>query len=212
MIVSNICVETADQLYQLIEQDLMDAIAALPEKSQYSSSELGRATKSAARGLLTKVHLFQDDYANAYDYALEVINSGEYSLYTDYTTLFTRQGENSSESVFEVQSTSMETREGGSQYNQIQGVRGSANLGWGFNNPTDDLEADFEPGDIRQASTILYVWEHLPNSNGQGVLDNPNMEDEKYNQKSYISPGISFSAIRGMGRELSAGCEILMSC
>ncbi len=37
------------QIYDFIEQDLLDAIAALPEKSEYPSADLGRATKGAAR-------------------------------------------------------------------------------------------------------------------------------------------------------------------
>ena len=38
-------------VYDFIEQDLIDAIAVLPEKSDYPSADLGRATKGAAEGI-----------------------------------------------------------------------------------------------------------------------------------------------------------------
>lgn len=48
-----------EQVYDFIEQDLLDAIQVLPEKSQYASADLGRATKGAAQALLAKVYLYQ---------------------------------------------------------------------------------------------------------------------------------------------------------
>lgn len=49
----------AADVYARIEQDLMDAISALPLKSEYASQDLGRATKGSAQGLLSKVYLYQ---------------------------------------------------------------------------------------------------------------------------------------------------------
>ena len=120
----------ADQVYAQIEADLLDAAAALPRRSGYAPSDLGRATQGAAEGLLAKVYLTQGDFVAAEDYALRVINAGEYALLPDYRTLFTQAGENSEESLFEVQNTALETGGAGSQYNEVQGVRGTPNLGW----------------------------------------------------------------------------------
>jgi len=174
----------ADSVYALIERDLQDAADVLPLKSEYASSNLGRATRGAAQGLLAKVYLFEGKYQDAYDQAQNVMTSMEYSLLDNYDKIFTREGENSSGSIFEVQATSLETGEGGTQYNQVQGVRGPTNLGWGFNDPTTNLETAFEPGDPRQEATILYVWEPIPG--GEAVLDNTNINGEMYNQKSFI--------------------------
>ena len=44
-----------------------------------------------------------DYWGLAYSEALKVYNSGEYSLVSDYGSLFTVQGENSTESIFELQ-------------------------------------------------------------------------------------------------------------
>jgi SusD family/Starch-binding associating with outer membrane len=179
---------TAEAVWAQIEQDLTDAIAALPERSQYAGADLGRATKGAARALLAEAYLHQGDYANALQQAEAVIGSNEYGLFADYETLFSRAGENSNESVFEVQATALpgggaNQRSAASQYQQVQGVRGTPNIGWGFNNPSAELEDSYEPGDPRLQATIMYAWEQLPDGSGQVVYLNPSMPNNRYNQK-----------------------------
>jgi hypothetical protein len=174
---------TREAVYDLIEQDLTDAISVLPERSQYAAADLGRATKGAAQALLAEVHLYQGDFANAMQQAQAVINSGQYSLFADYQTLFSRAGENSTESVFEVQQISLQTENAGGQYQQVQGVRGTPNIGWGFNTPAPELEDSYEPGDPRLHATILYPWELLPDGSSQVVYLNPSMPNNRYNQK-----------------------------
>jgi starch-binding outer membrane protein, SusD/RagB family len=173
---------SAAQVYAQIEQDLLDAIQALPLR--YPAADVGRITKGAAEGLLAKVYLTIGDFPRAETHALNVINSGEYGLYSNYEELFQPQGENSQESVFEVQAARFETGGGGSQYNEVQGVRGIPNLGWGFNRPSDNLVASYEPGDPRRDATILYVGEVLPDGSDI-VHDNPEIVNERYNQKAW---------------------------
>lgn len=173
------------EIYKLIAADLTEAIASLPEKSAYAPEDLGRVTKGAARGLLAKVYLTTKDYPNAEKYALEVINSNEYKLLADYPKIFLPEGENSSESVFEVQATALEASyAGATAWNMVQGVRGTPNLGWGFNLPSDDLMKAFEFGDPRRDATALLVGEALPDGSAL-VEDNPQMENERYNQKAW---------------------------
>ena len=177
---------TKDQVYAQLELDLTDAIAALPDV--YPAADLGRATKGAAQSMLAEVYLFQAKYDQAFLQAQTVISSGRYSLYPDYETLFTRAGENSSESVFEVQSVALEAGGAGSQYAEVQGVRGTPNIGWGFNTPAPELEASYENGDPRLQATILYPWELLPDGSGRVVYLNPSMTNNRYNQKVFVSP------------------------
>ena len=177
--------KTADVYAQIIT-DLKAAIDVLPEKSKYSTDDLGRATKGAARGLLSKVYLTAKDYANAEKYATDLINSNEYALLADYNTIFTREGENAAESIFEVQATvSTERADGGSQFNEVQGVRGTPNLGWGFNRPSDSFILEFEPGDPRRDATILYEGEALPD--GSAIVErNPRVFNARFNQKAWV--------------------------
>lgn len=175
----------ATQIYALIKQDLNDAINQLPLKSKYPIQELGRASKGAAQGLLAKVHLTLKEYQMAETLLLTVIQSGEYDLLPDYQKIFTAEGENSVESLFEVQTAAFDQGIVGSQYNEVQGVRGTPNLGWGFNRPSDDLIAAYELGDPRREATVLYPGEVLPDGSDI-VQDNPNIVNERYNQKAWV--------------------------
>lgn len=179
------------QVYDLIERDLLDAIASLPEKSQYASKDLGRATKGAAKGMLAKLYMLKKDFPKAEQYCLEVINSNEYTLMPKYADNFLPSGENKSESIFELQAAALPTDQaagpGASPYNMVQGVRGIPNLGWGFNRPSDNLVSSYEPGDPRREATVIYTGEVLPDGNTQ-VQNNPEIINARYNQKAWV-PG-----------------------
>lgn len=175
----------SDEIYDFIIADLVAAAENLPEKSQYSSSDLGRVTAGAAKGLLAKVYLTLGDFPMAEQYAVAVIDSEEFELYPNYAELFREFAENSSESLFEVQAAAYEEGGGSTQYNQVQGVRGTPNLGWGFNRPSDNLVTSYEPGDPRREATILYVGEVLPDGSTV-VQDNEALFNERYNQKAWV--------------------------
>ena len=92
-----------EEIYtELIVPDLLVAIDNLPEKSEYQSTDAGRATKGAAKSLLAKVYLFQNDFINAEKYALEVIATGQYDLELSYADAFSLAGQFAIESVFEL--------------------------------------------------------------------------------------------------------------
>lgn len=174
-----------EAIYDQIISDLELAREDLPLKSEYPAQDLGRATRGAADALLARVYLYTEDYDLALDYATDVIESGEYELLDDYFQIFTVEGENSSESIFEIQATDSEEGGTGSQYGQVQGVRGQPNLGWGFNRPSRDLDEAYENGDLRQQATILSPWEELPDGTGVTVIENTNMVDDRYNKKAF---------------------------
>ena len=183
------------EVYAQIERDLLDAITTLPEKSQYGPSDLGRATKGAARSILAKLYMLTKDFPKAEQYCLEIINSGEYSLLAKYSDNFLKVGENGRESIFEINAAALPTPDaagpGATPYNMIQGVRGIPNLGWGFNRPSDDLVTSYENGDPRREATVIYVGEVLPDGVTQ-VKDNSEVINERYNQKAWVPahPGL----------------------
>lgn len=174
-----------DLIYEFIEEDLAFAAANLPEKSEYDAMELGRATAGAAKSFLAKVHLFQQDYQRAYDLAQEVISSGEYALYPNYEAIFRREGEHSSESIFEVSTVALEAGGGGSQFNEVQGIRGNPNNGWGFNGPSNDLIAAFEENDPRLEATVIQAGDTL--STGEIVQPDANMgANARFSKKAWL--------------------------
>ncbi|WP_128545601.1 RagB/SusD family nutrient uptake outer membrane protein [Larkinella soli] len=169
------------EIYQLIEQDLNDAIAVLPEKSAYAAEDMGRVTKGAAKGWLAKVAMYQGKWNDVLRLTDEIMKSGQYDLKTPYEVIFTEAGENTSESVFEVQNAALPQGGGGSQYAEVQSVRGQ--LGWGFNVPSEDLVKSYEAGDPRKAATIIERGERMPD----GVVVLPNAVNPYYNQKAYVA-------------------------
>ena len=178
-------------IYALIESDLTFAAGQLPiswDKNVFP----GRATSGAAKGLLAKVYLTQKKWGMAMSAAKEVMNSQQYNLSTPYNTIFGEEGENSSESVFEIQATAtlVEKRANGSQFASIQGVRGSGdwNLGWGFNVPSAQLAAAYEPGDPRKARTFLTMGE--PSVYGEIFTSSNQAADapKVYNHKVHSNP------------------------
>lgn len=199
---SNIPQSSAAQVYAFIEQDLQFAAANVP--LSWDPKFVGRITKGAANGLLAKVYLTQEKWAEAMNAANAVILSGQYNLTTTYDKIFREEGENSKESVFEVQATANATipTNNGVQYAQIMGVRGSGiwDLGWGWNTPSTFLEAAYEAGDPRKNRTILYTstatqtFTTIYGENLPVGLPNP-----RYNNKIYTNPALRNSIAHRFG-------------
>ena len=152
------------QVYAQLEQDLTDAIPNLP----WQQGQSGRVTKGAALALLGKIYLYQEkfsDAANAFD---QVINSGQYQLVGNFSTIFLNSNENNSESVFEVQYFGGE----GGGFDCFQCVEGNVAVGFmgprfsggnfspftsgfAFNPPTEELYNAYDETDTRRDASIL---------------------------------------------------------
>jgi starch-binding outer membrane protein, SusD/RagB family len=100
---------TVAAVYAQIEQDLTEAIPALP--LSYTGADVARVTKGAAQTLLGKAHLQQKEWALAAAALAPVISSNQYELLTDYAANFRDDTESGAgrgptgkpESIFEVQ-------------------------------------------------------------------------------------------------------------
>lgn len=194
-VTANIPQSTPAEIYALIEEDLKFAAANLP--ISWDSKFAGRSTKGAANGMLAKVYLYQQKWALAMSTANLVMTSGQYDLSVNYTNIFSEAGENSKESVFEIQGTASAQvpTANGIQYASIQGTRGNTvewNRGWGWNTPSDRLEAAYEPNDPRKTRTILYCSQAgNPRQTiyGQTAPLYPSeVPNQKYNQKVLVNP------------------------
>ncbi|MFV8341025.1 RagB/SusD family nutrient uptake outer membrane protein [Flavobacterium sp. XS2P39] len=154
-----------DAVYAQIIADASEAATLLPPKSV---QEPGRATSGAAKTLLGNLHAVKKDWASAETILKEVIDSGEYTLLTDYASAFSVGNKNNSESVFEVQYK--EGTEGyasgfiyemlpmpmsAAQVTSITGASGAQALTVeAYNIPTPDLVAAYEVGDLRKSISI----------------------------------------------------------
>ncbi|MBA4166275.1 MAG: RagB/SusD family nutrient uptake outer membrane protein [Chitinophagaceae bacterium] len=199
-----------DEIYTIITDDLQYGVDSLPEKGD-GATQVGRATKGAAESFLAKVYMYKGDWQKVFDLTNDVINSGKYSLVvnkgdtlTDYNLIFREKaeggagGNNNSESIFEVQTGLNQTEDGVSKlYSNAQGPRGKGgwdDLGFGFNNPTQDLVNAYEPGDTRKAGTIIFINPTVAgNSPGTVLWDGfripsqDSVTNQRYNYKGYVS-------------------------
>ncbi|RYE19786.1 MAG: RagB/SusD family nutrient uptake outer membrane protein [Sphingobacteriales bacterium] len=151
---------TIPDVYALIDTDLTFAAANLP--ADWGSAYEGRLTSGAALALHAKAHLYRQNWGAALGLCQQVISRPQYGLYTPYYGIFKDAGENSKESLFEIQAyvSPDGSKDLGTEFATTQGVRASQasgwNLGWGWNTPTDALVAAYEPNDVRKGSTILF--------------------------------------------------------
>ena len=168
------------ETYAQIETDLTDAIEKLPIKNQYVGDNIGRASKGAAQALLAKAYLYQEKWQLAFDMSNNVMTSGQYDLLPNYADVWKEIGENKSESIYEVQATLTKGLVG---YTDVQGPRGTPDLGWGFNTPSVQLMNSYEPGDVRKNATIMMV----PSVLWDGFVAPSTWNNPRYNYKAYQS-------------------------
>ena len=193
---------SVDKIYELIDADLTAAEAVLPRT--WGAVYVGRLTWGAARALHAKTYMMRSNWQAMYTASTDVINSGLYNLSTSFNKVFREEGENCPESILELQCTANaqypDSNEVGSQFAQVQGVRGAGqwNLGWGWNCPTQLLADAFEAGDPRKNETLLYFAKSdaeaatmQPNTPyNEKPIAASNVVNKYYNKKAYTNPAL----------------------
>ncbi len=153
----------AADVYKQILADATDAAAQLPATQPIK----GQVTKGSANMLLGYVYMTLKQYPDA-EKALKTVTTLGYALLPSYAAVFDPANKNSTESIFEVQY--LQGTQGVSSNfiyqfapavtdtKNITGITGNnQNLG-GWNTPTDDLLAAYEPGDKRKAATVALTY------------------------------------------------------
>ncbi|MBD2702926.1 RagB/SusD family nutrient uptake outer membrane protein [Spirosoma sp. BT702] len=153
-------------VYTQIVKDLADAEASL--SVSYTGTDVGRATRGAAKSLLGKVYLTQKKYAEAATKLKEVVDANTYSLLPSYADLFKAANKNNKESIFEVQYKKGNLGEG-SPFANAYAPENSGNAviqfgGGGNNQPTTDLVNSYEANDPRRAVSMATSY-----TNSSGV-------------------------------------------
>lgn len=153
------------EVYAFIATELEAAEANLPLKSEQTSTEIGRVNKGFAGGLLAKVNLYAKNYEAAKTWAKKVMDSNEYQLVSDYSTIFTFAGENNAESIFELQfhisDTEKYATKNNGNFQTLFMLPRNITYGYGINLPTQDLADAFDAaGDmVRKKATLLTTEE-----------------------------------------------------
>lgn len=179
-----------EQIYALIEDDLNAAITLLPDKASYGASDLGRASKGAAMGLLAKVYLTQSKaYGEIVRLCSEIEKLG-YRLNDDYSDNFHPNKKNGPESLFEVQyygKTSYDFWSNENQASWLSAFTGPRNSdmvagGYGWNQPTSEFVSQYETNDLRKDKTILYLG--CPDFDGKQYQ--PSYSTTGYNLRKFL--------------------------
>lgn len=203
--VSGIKRSTAEEVYALIEKDLTEAAAILPQRSELASSDMGRATRGAALGMLGKAYLYQDKFGEAKTTFQTVIDEKEYELMADFGDTWSIDAENNKESLFEVQNAYDETYDLGGSLSIVTGNRsGGDQDGWAWGLPSANLENAFiKAGDaerlkwtiIKNGATEIAGEDHFAelvtaqgdqNGNGTYCVDPAKHKSARINRKFYL--------------------------
>ncbi|HTI93838.1 MAG TPA: RagB/SusD family nutrient uptake outer membrane protein [Puia sp.] len=143
-----------------IEQQAKNAIDSLPNKTDQSSSDYGRATKGAAQALLLETYMWEKKWTDAQQIGDALISSGQYTLAQDVTQVWTLAGEFGPESIFEANNADIPGKNVGTLCNLFDASRST--WGYGFNLPSQSLVGEFETGDPRLYSTVIFNNEVMP--------------------------------------------------
>jgi hypothetical protein len=153
-----------DVLKQVIA-DCTDA-TALPSRIVNGAPNKFRVTRGLAYSLLGKVYMFEKDYPNAEIALQTVVNSGDYTLLTDYGAIWRTDG--TTESVFDINYLQLSdiTAKIGSTIPQAFSVNISGNASYAGGNghqPTLDLYNEFDPNDPRITYTFTQTGDRFIN-------------------------------------------------
>ena len=183
---------STDDLYNFILKDLSEAIPVLPVS--YTSDWAGRITKYTAMGIEAKVYLYRNELDSVASLTDQIMASGRYQLLDNFRDEFSMDGENSKESLFEIQSSTLGKTTGDATYLEyafVQGPRGNSpgNMqGWGFCVPSNDLIQFYASrGDsVRAATTFLYRGTMTPEGDSiKASCSNPVYNGKVYTPSSY---------------------------
>lgn len=166
----------AADVYKLIISDLTLAAAKLP--TTIPAGEAGRASQWAAKALLGKVYLTQQQFAQALPVLKDITDNSARTLMTSYSAVFaaTTSYAANTETIFAVQykggllpqgsavpgtGGGAGVTQGSDMWSNWAPMGGGALLGPnggsgnGFNTPTTDMINAYEPGDVRKNATLL---------------------------------------------------------
>jgi len=218
---------SSEEVWNAIETDLTEASAELPLRTEIQANDLYFISMESAEALLVKTYVYQQKWEEAYTLGKDIISSGSFSLvglngeryktkFSDTTSgyqyIFTIEGENSQESLFEIQCnyTKNEFIYGSNslivQYqlprayfepcsNDTLATCTNGYYAWGFNCPSDEFASEFENGDPRYNYTIaeledsILIWNYKKNILEYKKIDfsysSPTL---RYSKKYWIHP------------------------
>lgn len=186
---------SSDDIYNIVIEDLTYTVNNTPLKN---ATQTGRVNKGMAQSLLAKVYMYRKDWQKVFDLTNEVITSGQYALLDDYANIWRYEGNNSSESVFEIQTGTFNNTDFGVrgycvwQGPRVGGKGGWTDLGFGFCTPSREFVNSYETGDKRREATVIEIddsgtYRGTILFDGYRIPSKDSIENFFYNYKAYHS-------------------------
>jgi starch-binding outer membrane protein, SusD/RagB family len=181
------------EVYNAMVNDLTEATAALPQRSQYPAADRFRATKGAALTLLAKMYLYMEEWNKAEMAAKQVIDQGEYNLETSFGALWAYTYKNGVESIFEIQNgSSLNPDLPFSDFQKM--LNSTADAGWGYYSATSDLENAYKSeGDstrlqwtINRHNLPVSGDANTPKFDGRPFPAQNHSKSARYSRKHYV--------------------------
>jgi hypothetical protein len=142
-----------DQIYA----DAKAAAELLP--SSYTGTDMGRATKWAAKSVLMKAQLWDEKWAEAKATGEEIINNSGLTLFSDFAHNFDLTHENQGERIFEAQvsasASPSEYNVHSAHFNPEDFPSELGGSGWSWISTTQEFRAAYDPNDKRIAGTFV---------------------------------------------------------
>ncbi len=178
-------VSSVEAVYEQIETDLLSAKNNLPVN--ITSANYGRVSKGAAFGLLAKVYLYRENYADALAYVDSLESLSIYGLMNVYKRNFMVDYENNRESIFEIQHLTGQSPFQGNILNQW--LAPQVENGYFFNVPLQDFIDEFE---LSTGDTVDPRLDYTVGREGQlwinGEIFNPAWSPTGFIQKKHLQP------------------------
>ncbi|KXK38859.1 MAG: RagB/SusD family nutrient uptake outer membrane protein [Saprospiraceae bacterium] len=186
---------SSEEIYNIIINDLQYAVDHLPLRN---ATQKGRINKGTAEGMLAKVYMYRKDWQKVFDLSSEVVNSGQFALLNDYAKIWRFEGNNSVESMFEIQTGTFNNTDFGVrgycvwQGPRVGGKGGWTDLGFGFCTPSGNLVQSYDPADTRRLSTVIEIDNSETHKgtilyDGYRIPSKDSIENLYYNYKAYHS-------------------------
>ena len=125
-----------------------------------NQNDKGRPTIYSANGMAAKAYIQQGNYTSAKPHLKSIIDSGKFSMQSDYAELFKESNDNGPHVVFSIQYDKTVAGMGNGQPQQVPKMAAEVPLNGVTRKQmvSDDLWFSYETGDLRRDLTIQNGW------------------------------------------------------
>ena len=204
------------EIYDFVENELEETLTLLPES--YSAGNDGRINYYTALAILAKVYLYDKKYSESALCCDKIIASGRYGLMPTYRDVFLTENNNSKESLFEAQSSTLGQTSGDAPYLNYAYYQGPRNnqpsnmQGWGFKVPSNSLiQFMTDRGETERMKTA-FLYRGTVTEYGDSIMTccaNPVYNGKVYSPSEYNTMGLN-SYGRNYNIRLIRYAEILL--